>query len=353
MRICHLPIEIAGQLALSVDGLRSIGQTAVGMAEPHRFRYPIDRRITLPTLDWRGEFVFGARVAELLLRRFDVFHYHFGRALHERYLDPQLFKALGASVVVEFWGSDIRSPRTEHAKNPFFPADLFPSSREKKVKRTIEKWSKLTNGIVVVSDHTFNEILEPYFQTIYIVGQRVPLDNYQVGESSEKRRPRVVHAPSRRAIKGTDKILKGIEELRIEGVEFDFFLMENASNEEVKKQCQDADIIIDQIILGSHGVFALECMAMGKTVITYIREEFENGYPHELPVVNANPHTFKNKLAMCVSNRKFCQEMSLRARRYVEKIHDHRKVGRRLLKIYENTKTGGHPTGIVDLRRWH
>jgi len=53
-----------------------------------------------------------------------------------------------------------------------------------------------------------------------------------------------------------------IDRLKDEGYDIDFVLLENMSNHEVREQCMDADIVVDQLLLESYGVFAIECMAL-------------------------------------------------------------------------------------------
>ncbi len=96
--------------------------------------------------------------------------------------------------------------------------------------------------------------------------------------------PLVVHAPSRRIAKGSDYILKAVEELKQE-LDFDFKLLEHMPRQEAMKQVQQCDIFIDQLMLGSHGLSSCEAMSFGKPVMCYIMPAvYENGLPADCPI---------------------------------------------------------------------
>jgi len=54
--------------------------------------------------------------------------------------------------------------------------------------------------------------------------------------------------------------LAAIERLIEEKYNINFILVENKTNDEVLEICKSADIIIDQLVLESHGIFPLEGM---------------------------------------------------------------------------------------------
>jgi hypothetical protein len=101
---------------------------------------------------------------------------------------------------------------------------------------------------------------------------------YQTGN----RRPRIVHAPTNRRIKGTRFVVKTVEKLRREGFEFDFALVENVKHEDAMREYEKADIVVDQLLIGWYGGLAVEVMAMGKCVVCYLREEDLSVVPLEM-----------------------------------------------------------------------
>jgi len=110
----------------------------------------------------------------------------------------------------------------------------------------------------------------------------------------------------------------------------------NKPHHEAKKIYRTADIIIDSILGGAHGLFALEAMALGKPVVAWICDYMREHYPKELPIVSANPETLQPVLERLLGDPDWRSELGKRGRRYVETHHDMNIVGQKLLTLYQN-----------------
>jgi len=126
-----------------------------------------------------------------------------------------------------------------------------------------------------------------------------------------------------------------IDRLKDEGYDIDFVLLENMSNHEVREQCMDADIVVDQLLLESYGVFAIECMALEKPVLCRIDEHFIKYYP-DLPVVNTDPDTLYDNLKMLIKDPGLRIDIGKRSRIFVEETHDARKIAEQLAQLYRS-----------------
>ena len=85
--------------------------------------------------------------------------------------------------------------------------------------------------------------------------------------------PVIVHAPNHRNLKGTEFLLRAAERLQSRGVAFKLQLVERVAHDEATQIYRQADIIADQFRGGTYGVFALEGMALGKPVLSYLDQE--------------------------------------------------------------------------------
>src|SRR5207249_2754866 len=126
-----------------------------------------------------------------------------------------------------------------------------------------------------------------------------------------------------------------VEVLKDEGLAFDFQLIERMPNSEALECYRRADIVIDQLLIGWYGVLSMEAMAMGKTVIVYIRDDLVGYFRDGLPLVNANPDTITSALRAAIKDRELRREVGLRARTFVEEVHDSRVVARAAAKMYQ------------------
>ena len=61
---------------------------------------------------------------------------------------------------------------------------------------------------------------------------------------------------------------------------------------------EDADVVADQFIMGAFGIFALEGMALGKPVLTYLDEEHLRRRIYSHPLVNTTPENLTEVLAV-------------------------------------------------------
>ncbi len=336
MKVLHLPTEIAGQVNLSARGLREIGVDACNTARPNPFGYPVDID---PRITW-APFLKNTRDPFLFftwLNEFDLFHYHKSPYLPGG-LDIRLLTKRKKPFVVEFWGSDIRLHDLEKKRNPYFVGDNADNQERKRAR--LRFWSENTDE-VIFSDHSADIFLQPYFKKIHVVGQRVDTPRYRPEYPSPINRcPKILHAPSVKATKGTQYVKQAIADLQKGGLDFEYIEVFGVSHKEAVQMYSQADIIIDQLMLGSHGVFACEAMALGKPVVCYILDELLPTYPVGFPIVNANPDTIAGVLEELIISPEKRHEIGRKSREYAEQVHDVRVVARKLLEIYQGKMSG-------------
>jgi glycosyltransferase involved in cell wall biosynthesis len=331
MKVLLLPTELAGQVNLRAQGLRAIGVEAYNTArvDPRGYPVDIDPRITwLPFLkETRDPFLFFK-----WLNEFDLFHYSKSPYLPMG-IDVKLLHKRNKPFVIQFWGSEIRLYEPEKKRNPYFIGDNA-TNQKRKINR-LKFWSDFT-GEVIFPDHSADLFLAPYFNKIHIVEVSVDTKLYSAEfPSPENKKPKVVHAPSIKATKGTECVTAAVEKLKKMGLNFEYIEVAGVSHQKAIQIYSKADIVVDQLRIGSHGAFACEAMALGKPVICYIQNELLDTYPDGFPIVNANPDTIATVLEELLCSPEKRHEIGMKSRIYVEKIHDIRVVARKLQNIYQ------------------
>jgi len=137
----------------------------------------------------------------------------------------------------------------------------------------------------------------------------------------------IAHAPNHRGCKGTEFILEAIQSLKAEGLSVELILIEKKKNSEVKSILQNqADILVDQLILPGYAMNALEGLACGLPVVCNLDDDslqlFRRwSYLSECPIVSANPETIVNVLRRLVVSPKIREQLGKASREYVEKYH--------------------------------
>ena len=195
-----------------------------------------------------------------------------------------------------------------------------------------EKWAflKFTDKILVSTP----DLLQWSPNAIWIPNL-IDLEKYYYRtDNKEKNEINIVHAPSNRGHKGTEFVINAVELLKSEGYHISLSLIENMDHNSVIKYFQNADIVIDQLIIGWYGNVAIESMAFGKPVCVFIRQDLESFLPF-MPFCNTSTDNLVENLRSLVENKKQRQELGEKARVYVEKMHDPVTLTERIYHLYE------------------
>ena len=110
----------------------------------------------------------------------------------------------------------------------------------------------------------------------------------------------------------------------------------SVSHDEMLRLIAGCDIAVDQFSFGSYGNFAIECMAAGKPVIGWIKQEF---YPVFVPILSPAIENLENDLERLITSliedpelRRSAGERGLK---YVHEVHRIEQVSARLRAIIE------------------
>jgi glycosyltransferase involved in cell wall biosynthesis len=307
LRVTHAPVNVAGIPWENVQALRRKGVDARLVVFErgklhHEADWSLDRHGPLPQR-LAQQFAAFARLAP----RTDVFHFYFGLTLVPKSLQFPLLRALRKKSVFHYLGSDIRGKsRTELAYGERADAEIVGSY-------DAQRWVPQADVIPPGLD------LRPF----------TPIP------PSDNPRPLVVHAPSNREKKGTRHVIAALEQLPVE-----LDIVEGVPHEEARERYARADIVVDQLNAGWHGVFALESMALGKPVVSYLKpdvvEKSAAGYGVRIPIVPARADTLAEAVAPLVESPALRRELGAASRAYVEQVHDIDRVADRLLDVYRS-----------------
>ena len=150
---------------------------------------------------------------------------------------------------------------------------------------------------------------------------------------SDRARPLIVHAPSSRRRKGSEHVIAAVE-----GLDADLELVEGLRHDEAFERYRAADIVVDQLNAGWYGLFAIEAMALGKPVVTFLHDEAvrrtEEAFGTSVPIVSATAETLRETLRPLVADAARRRELGAASRAYVERVHDIERVADRLLDLY-------------------
>lgn len=333
-------------MSATVRGLRAIGVDARGLvASETMANQSVEGIEYLPLIStrFRGRWklTFVLRFLKLLraMRSADLIHWYMGETVLPNGLDLRLVQLLRKPGIVEFWGSDIRIPEIESACNPYY-ASLGPDYEYRKIesygqsRQRQERFAGAGFQGLIPCKAMLAWVQRDLFPRVFSTQSRVVLSDYQyTPPDPTQKRPVIVHSPTAPVCKGTAAVLKAIESLRVRA-DFDFRLIHKMARRAALDGVREADIYLDQFVLGGYGLASVEAMALGKPVVCYISRSGQSTYPADLPIVNANQENLADVLQELIRDGHRRQELGRRGREYVEKYHDAIKIAHDLVGIY-------------------
>ncbi len=336
VRILHAPTDVGGHAFQLSRAERELGlESDVVVFGRSELGYGADVTLDLEGLSAPVRLARRLGFLRAAAKRYDVFHFNFGQPLialrrgGRVFTELPLLKRLGKTVLVTFQGCDVR------------PYERCFCGRESCRGETAWRGSN-ADAMSRHADRVF--FLNPDLREWLPSGRFLPYANVDIERVVPEPAPDgaelvVAHAPTNRAIKGTDHVIRAVEGLRDEGISVRLDLIEGVRRDEILGRLASADLVVDQLRLGWYGGFAVEAMALGRPVLCFIREDdpADNPYGSELPIVRTSPETLADDIRKLVESPTRRREIAVASRRFAEAEHDPRLVARRALE------------GIIDL----
>jgi hypothetical protein len=188
-------------------------------------------------------------------------------------LDLVLARALGACVVTVFLGSDSRPPYISAVfVNSEKVTDLKLLNRQTRRIAGSVRRAERNSDLVVCSPSTAHFLRHDFVNWFHI---GMPSSHSLVHPRDKaaylkSKQVKIAHIPSRPKIKGTSVILNAIKDLESEGIDFEFYLVQNESNAKVQETIADMDLVIDELYSDSFmGGLGAEAAAAGVACLTF------------------------------------------------------------------------------------
>ncbi len=245
-----------------------------------------------------------------LAKKYDVVHIHSGIARNR--IDYALIKKiLGKPLIVHYHGSETR---------------LGYGMRHQKLADV---------KIVATPD-----LLSYHPDAVFIPNPMEPMDaSWPDGDL------RFLHLPSVRSKKGTEHILRAIENLSVEGRKVNFVLREHIPHDQALREIAQANVIIDQVSsqvdgapAGLLGMVSLEGMALAKAVVNSMSMD-SNGYgrfyPQGYPGIFGDERTIKDVIVSLLDDPGEARQRGEKGRQWISEHLNLQIIARQHLRIYE------------------
>ncbi len=351
MKILHLPTSVGGNSFGLSRGERALGLVSDVMYQNDTWlKYPADILLSKSTF-YPTIFLNSVAAALKYPKNYDVLHFNFGQSLIDvpewgvHHWDLPLYK--NKRLVVTYNGCDARQKYRCINEMPINGCSsgcstYLCSSQKRDEQKTMRAAQFEKAGAVFFSlNPDLMHFLPESTQFLpYTVAGWDGITTAPVLQNKGK--ITVVHAPTNKLVKGSDKIISAVNALQQKYPSLiDFKLVEGISHDKALKIYAEADIVIDQILLGWYGGFAVEVMKMGKPVMCYIRDEDLGFVPSQLAkdcrdaVINVCADTIYDTLESYVTEPSRIQRQSQKVLEYVHRWHEPMKVAEITKAAYE------------------
>ncbi|WP_157087293.1 hypothetical protein [Piscicoccus intestinalis] len=269
-----------------------------------------------------------------------VFGTLYGRTCVE---DVRRLRAKGLSVALISHGSDLRVPSDHARRHPFSPfapdsgaspdvyglpgecarpiVDATTAKLEVQARRNRDLLARF-DGPVFVSTP---DLLDDAPHAVWCPTVVDPEEWSRDAPVLERAVPRVVHIPSNGHLKGSAHIDAALAPLAQTGL-IDYRRLEAVGREELKREYEQADIVVDQVAMGLYGVASIEAMAAGRVVLAYlgepVRERIRADTGLEVPIVEVTPETLSPALERLLADRAWARSRAAEGSSYAYGVHD-------------------------------
>ena len=359
MKVLHLPTSVGGMPWGLAQGERALGlQSDVLVLLDSWLRYPANKVIFKSYQELLMSNIFGlvTLIKEIhqTKNHYDVFHFNFGTSLVDLWrvglplLDLPFYKKKG-KIVVTYNGCDARQKYKTIQRVSFsachnhecYKGRCNSAAREKGKQRKIAKFDQYAKAIFAVNPDLF-----------YFLPKRAQFLPYAIADWTEietspyqgaNRKFKIVHSPTNRVAKGSDIIIHSLHLLKKRyGDRIEVILVENLPLPKARRLYAEADLAIDQVLIGWYGGFAVEMMKMGKPVMAFIREEDLKFVPGEMAkecqqaIILVDPGNLYEKLCFLLENPEVLKGFREAALEYVHRWHNPVCVAGITKSVYES-----------------
>jgi len=346
MKVLHLPTSVGGNSWGLAQAEKELGLgSEVLVIKQNWLNYEADMNLNLENKNFIKQVKILYKTFQEIKNKYDVLHFNYGSSL----LDFQKLGFLlldlpyydkSKKIIFTYNGSDAR------AVHPLDYWDDLPSPRSTLYRKFVRKIKKKKiRKVNKYADHIFalNPDLLRYLPSRatflpYSISnwETIERKKYQINNTIK-----IIHSPTSRELKGSNYILDALDKLEKRYPNIEVKIIENIPNEEALKLYKEAHLVIDQVLIGWYGGFAVEVMKMGIPVAVYINEDDLKYIPIQMAddlkqsIINITPFNIKEVLSIFIENEQLLYDKSIQVSSYAEKWHNPLDVAKIVKEIYE------------------
>lgn len=371
-KVLHCPKNVAGNAGGLARAERAIGLDSIAVTvKPSFYSFRSDRTLLLEGSGPMRELRARLALYAIALSRYDCVHFNFGETMFPPPRMPKrganqlalvliaifnalaiavetvglaVLRATGKRLVVTYQGNDARQGAFSRKNFAISIAsevgnDYYSTYGDLLKRVRIWTVGSFCHHIFALNPDLLR-VLPP--KARFLPYAQIDPTVYTDSDHGRGENRIVLHAPTNAAVKGTRYVESAIRALKSEGLDFTYDVVSGLPHSQALEHYRKAHIVVDQLLAGWYGGFAVEAMALGKPVIAYIRHSDLALIParmrRQLPVVTADPESITGVLRRLFHMPdRILARLSAQARGYVLLWHDPRRIALYLSNCYRTS----------------
>jgi hypothetical protein len=347
MKILHLPTSVGGNSWGLSQGEKELGlDSEVLVSKQNWLNYKADINLHLEDKNIFSKASILYKTFQKIKNKYDVFHFNYGSSLldFQKIGLPLLelpYYEQSKKIIFTYNGSDSRAVHPleywDNLENP--KKSLYYKLAIEVKKRKILKASKYANHIFALNPDLLH----------YLPGQATFLpytiaewDKIKDTKKNINKTFKIVHSPTNREFKGSKYILEAFNILKKKYNNIEINIIENIAYEKALQLYKEADLVIDQVLIGWYGAFGVEVMKMGIPLAVNVNEEDLKFIPIDMAkdlkeaIINITPFNIVEVLSLYIDNANLLKLKREAGLEYIYKWHSPLYIASITKEVYEN-----------------
>tara|TARA_B100001250_G_scaffold2177_1_gene1914 strand:+ start:2891 stop:3823 length:933 start_codon:yes stop_codon:yes gene_type:complete len=306
MKVLHLnnPAQVATNL---VKAQKELGVDAtLAVTSTKGWHTNFDHNLSkVNTSSIKGKIDIGKKLYDLI-KECDILHYH-GQAVSHGYRDLVMWSGImGKPVILHHHGSEIRN----------------------------KDYPKFANDLVKYRYVSTPDLLE-FVPNAEWLPNPVDIQGLEYSEPDVSGPLKILHAPTNRDVKNTKAVETAISALKDEGLDIQFTIAEDKKHSELIEIISGNDLVVDWLNpeYGIYGVFSIESMALGRTVICSLNDSLYD--KHDVPIISIPPTDLADKIKELYNNRNLLVTGGKSSYDFVQSHHNPIESAKKVIERYK------------------
>jgi len=255
-------------------------------------------------------------------------------------VDELLSSGLNVGLIAH--GSEIRVPSMH--------ADIYPSSPFRNVpaeyrdlvavmEKNTKVWNKYFNDTMVPTYVSTVDLLDFAPKATYLPTIVNPDEWTSQRDVNLNNRPVVLHIPTNPFLKGSNLIDPILKSLDHQGI-ISYLRLEGIAPSQMPHFINQADIVVEQCVLGLYSVMAIQAMTAQRIAIAHVPDWVRSRVPVPgLPIVDATASQLEERILHIINNAQEYESVARTGPAFVESLHTGAQSARALTPFLERTSS--------------